>query len=155
MPLSFLSSRLSQPFLTGQMLHSFHHPCGPSLDCLQCVHVSHTGEPRIGHSTPAVASPVMGRGEGSAPLICWQYFAYCSTGYHWLLCSLEYVKFCWLMATWVSTSTPGSFLQAAFQLSVPQHVSVHGVVHSQTAGYCWYETFTRVQETIYLSERYV
>ena len=63
-------SHLSQPLIIRDMLQSFHHLCGPSLYSLQSVHVSHTGKPRTGHSTPGVASPLQSRGEGSPPLTC-------------------------------------------------------------------------------------
>lgn len=39
---SFLKTeqaQLAQPFLTGQMLQDFHHPCGPPLDPLQMLHI--------------------------------------------------------------------------------------------------------------------
>lgn len=34
-----------------------------------------SGEPRTGPSTPAVASPVLSRVEGSPPSVPWQFFA--------------------------------------------------------------------------------
>lgn len=37
------------------------------LDWFQYVHVSFTGKPRTGHSTPGVASPMLDRGEGWPP----------------------------------------------------------------------------------------
>ncbi|KAK4810494.1 hypothetical protein QYF61_004274, partial [Mycteria americana] len=39
-PVPAKQSQLSQPFLIGEMLQSFHHLCGPALDSLQYVHVS-------------------------------------------------------------------------------------------------------------------
>lgn len=69
---SMLSSPSSEPSLTRKVLQSLHHLCGPLLDfpvsCLFC-----NGGPRTGHSTQSEVSPVMRRGEGSPPLICWQH----------------------------------------------------------------------------------
>ena len=57
---------------------------GPSPVCRR---LSCTGEPRTGHSTPGVASPVLSRGEGEPPSTCWQCFVKCNPDTIHLLCS--------------------------------------------------------------------
>lgn len=39
-PLQAKLSQLSQPLLTGEHLHSLHHPCGSWLHLLQDIHIS-------------------------------------------------------------------------------------------------------------------
>lgn len=50
-------SQLSQIFLTKEMLQSLCRLCGPLLNSSSC-----SEEPRSGHSTPHVNSPVLSRG---------------------------------------------------------------------------------------------
>jgi len=62
-------SQLSQHFLVVEMFQSLNSCHGPSLDSLQFICLSCIGEPRTGHSTPGVTSPVLCRGEGSSPSV--------------------------------------------------------------------------------------
>lgn len=64
------------------------------------------------YSTPGVVSPAVCGGKGSPPLTSWQHFASCSSGYHYPL---------------NSKGTLLAYVQAAFQLSGPQHVLVLGL----------------------------
>ena len=85
--LSLLFSRLNSPSALGL---SSCERCFSPFDIfpvlhwtLQYVRVSLVLDKRsTGHSTPAIASSVLSRGEGSCSSACWQYFASCSPGYH-------------------------------------------------------------------------
>jgi len=64
---------LLEPLLIGKVLQSLNLPftgllpLSPYLSC--------TEESTAGHSTGAVAFPVLSRGQGSPSLVCWQYSA--------------------------------------------------------------------------------
>lgn len=67
-------SQLYQPLLSGEMFQSFHCLDGSTLDSFQYVHGTYWG-PRTEYSTPAVASPVLSRGEECPPSeTWWQYY---------------------------------------------------------------------------------
>jgi len=59
-------AQLPQPFLIGEMLQSPHHAHSPVAS-----HLSWTGEPRTGQSTPDGASLGQSRGGGEPPSTCW------------------------------------------------------------------------------------
>lgn len=64
-------SQFSQPFLIRGILQFSNHFHGSSLDFLQHVRVSNTGEPRNGQNTAGSVSPGLSRGRRSPSLTCW------------------------------------------------------------------------------------
>ena len=104
---------------------SFH---GPLLESLQCTHLSCTGEPRAGPSTPGVASPLLSRGKGS-PLSAGSALPNAAQGTIHLLCCKGTLLPHGQFGVYWDLQVP--FCRAAFQLGSPQHVLVHGVVPSQ------------------------
>lgn len=76
LPLSQLSLTSSRDTPVPPAIFTQPFPeLSPVCPCLSC-----TGEPRDGHTAPAVSSPQLGRGEGS-PSSHWQHFQY-SKGHH-------------------------------------------------------------------------
>lgn len=76
----YLTESQTQPLYACRLLQSLQHLCDPSLDSIQCVHVSLVlGSPALG---PAL-SPVLSTGKGSSLLTCRQHFSKYSPGYHW------------------------------------------------------------------------
>lgn len=73
---------------------------------LKYEHVPHTKQSRLRHNTQSVALPVLIRGEGSIPLICWQH---CLMHPKISLTFLVTRALFWIMLNLVFTRTPMSF----------------------------------------------
>lgn len=72
-------SWLSLPLLIWKILQSFNHTRLALVSLYLCC----SGQPKTGHSTPFVVSPVLSRQEGSPPLNCWWWSSQCSPGGCW------------------------------------------------------------------------
>ena len=92
------------------MLQPSDHFCGPPLDPLQQVHVFPVlGAPELGRRTPDEVSPEQSRGAESTPSTCWSCF--------WAVRAN-----CWLMSSFLSTSTPKSFLASLLLIPSAPHL---------------------------------
>lgn len=83
-PLHAKQSQLSQALLISLMLQPLNHLCGLLLGSLQYVHISLVVvEPRTGHSSLDVASPVLSAGDNhlSLPALPLQCLSWYSPGY--------------------------------------------------------------------------
>lgn len=110
-----LTQTPSLPSYTCQLLNHFR--VALCWTCSRVFTVFLSKMLRTGHSIPDVVSPMLSRGKGSAPLICWQYFHWCSLDAVGLLSYkgtlLDHVP----LAGHQDSQVP--FYQAAFQLAKP------------------------------------